>query len=47
LDVPQIKMVLQNVDLHKALSNEGKNWSRNFTTNSFEREIKKLLTKPN
>lgn len=46
-DVHQIKLVLQNLDLYEAISNEAKIWSRNYTTNSFEREIKKLLTQPN
>ena len=46
-DVNQIKLVIQNLDFYEAISTEAKIWSRNYTTNSFEKEIKKLLTNSN
>lgn len=46
-DVNQIKLVIQNLDLYEAILTEAKIWSRNYTTNSFEKEIKKLLTNSN
>jgi glycosyltransferase involved in cell wall biosynthesis len=42
-DLEQLENVLQNPLAYKEMAEEGKTWSRQFTTDKFEREIKKLL----
>ena len=42
-DVSQIETVVNNQDLYQKMAYEGQNWSRQFTTDKFEAEIKKLL----
>ena len=42
-DVNQIKTVINNQELYQKMASEGQTWSRQFTTDRFEAEIKKLL----
>ena len=42
-DVNQIRNVLNNQEVYKKMASEGQTWSRQFTTDKFEAEIKKLL----
>ena len=42
-DVDQIKIVINNQELYQKMASEGQTWSRQFTTDKFEAEIKKLL----
>ena len=42
-DVNQIINVLKNQEVYLKMSSEGQSWSRQFTTDKFEAEIKKLL----
>ena len=42
-DVNQIINVLKNQEVYLKMSSEGQSWSRQFTTDKFEIEIKKLL----
>ena len=42
-DVSQIRNVLKHQELYKQMALEGQSWSRQFTTDEFEMEIKKLL----
>ena len=42
-DVGQITTVINNQDLYQKMALEGQTWSRQFTTDKFEAEIKKLL----
>jgi hypothetical protein len=42
-DVSQIRNVLKHQELYKQMALEGQSWSRQFTTDKFEMEIKKLL----
>lgn len=43
VDVNQVMGVLNNELLYQKMALEGQSWSRQFTTDKFEREIKKLL----
>jgi glycosyltransferase involved in cell wall biosynthesis len=43
-DVDAIQIVLKNQELYNAKIKEAISWSRNFTIDKFETEIKKLLT---
>lgn len=43
IDVNQILEVINNEELFQKMTIEGQNWSRQFTTDKFETEIKKLL----
>ncbi|MQP24777.1 glycosyltransferase [Flavobacterium sp. LMO8] len=42
-DVSQIETVVNNQELYQKMASEGQSWSRQFTTDKFEAEIKKLL----
>ena len=42
-DVNQIINVLKNQEVYLKMSSEGQSWSRQFTTDKFEAEIRKLL----
>ena len=42
-DVSQVMSVLNDELLYQKMASEGQNWSRQFTTDKFEIEIKKLL----
>ena len=42
-DVNQIKTVINNQELYQKMASEGQTWSRQFTTDKFETEIKRLL----
>ncbi len=42
-DVGQITTVINNQDLYQKMALEGQTWSRQFTTDKFEIEIRKLL----
>ena len=42
-DVNQVMSALNNELLYQKMASEGQNWSRQFTTDKFEIEIKKLL----
>lgn len=42
-DVNQIVNVLKNLEVYLKMSSEGQSWSRQFTTDKFEAEIRKLL----
>ena len=42
-DVDQIKIVINNQELYQKMASEGQTWSRQFTTDKFEIEIRKLL----
>lgn len=42
-DVNQIRNVLNNQEVYKKMALDGQTWSRQFTTDKFETEIKKLL----
>ena len=42
-DVDQIKIVINNQELYQKMASEGQSWSRQFTTDKFETEIKRLL----
>lgn len=42
-DVNQIKTVINNQELYQKMASEGQSWSRQFTTDKFEMEIKRLL----
>ena len=42
-DVNQIKTVINNQELYQKMASEGQSWSRQFTTDKFETEIKRLL----
>ena len=42
-DVSQIRNVLNNQELYKKMALDGQTWSRQFTTDKFEIEIRKLL----
>jgi glycosyltransferase involved in cell wall biosynthesis len=42
-DVSQVMCLLNDQLLYQKMALEGQNWSRQFTTDKFEREIKKLL----
>jgi glycosyltransferase involved in cell wall biosynthesis len=42
-DVSQVMSALNNELLYQKMASEGQNWSRQFTTDKFEEEIKKLL----
>ena len=42
-DVNQIKTVINNQELYQKMASEGQSWSRQFTTDKFETEIRKLL----
>ena len=42
-DVSQIETVVNNQELYQKMASEGQTWSRQFTTDKFEAEIKKLL----
>ena len=42
-DVNQIKTVINNQELYQKMASEGQSWSRQFTTDKFETEIRKLM----
>ena len=42
-DVNQLIELLHDPETYQKMANEGQNWSRQFTTDKFEAEIKKLL----
>lgn len=42
-DVSQIIPLINNKDLYQKMASEGQTWSRQFTTDKFEREIGRLL----
>jgi glycosyltransferase involved in cell wall biosynthesis len=42
-DISQIKTVINNQELYQKMASKGQTWSRQFTTDKFEAEIKKLL----
>jgi hypothetical protein len=42
-DVSKVMNLLNNQLLYQKMASEGQNWSRQFTTDKFEIEIKKLL----
>lgn len=42
-DVSQITTLINNQELYQKMASEGQSWSRQFTTDKFEAEIRKLL----
>jgi glycosyltransferase involved in cell wall biosynthesis len=42
-DVNQITSIINNQEVYQNMASEGQSWSRQFTTDKFEAEIKKLL----
>ena len=42
-DISQIATVINNQELYQKMVSEGQTWSRQFTTDKFEAEIRKLL----
>lgn len=42
-DVDQIEAVISKQEVYQKMASEGQSWSRQFTTDKFEAEIKKLL----
>jgi glycosyltransferase involved in cell wall biosynthesis len=42
-DVDQIEAVISKQEVYQKMASEGQTWSRQFTTDKFEAEIKKLL----
>ena len=42
-DIDQIKAVISKQEVYQKMASEGQNWSKQFTTDKFEEEIKELL----